>query len=263
MPILETQFLTRRFGSLTAVDNLTVAIDAGEIFGLLGRNGAGKTTVVKMLTTLLPPTSGHAWIGGCDVVEQADDVRRIIGYVPQLVSADGALTGRENLLVFAKLYDLPRGERGDRIDAALAFMGLSDAADRLVRTYSGGMIRRLEIAQSTLHRPRVLFLDEPSVGLDPLAREAVWEHVERLRDAFGTTILMTTHDMEEADRLCTRLAIMHRGEAVVVAPPDRLKEALETTHLDEVFAHYTGDSPEEEAGYRATASARRTARRLA
>jgi ABC-2 type transport system ATP-binding protein len=117
---------------------------------------------------LLPPTSGHAWIGGCDVVEQAGDVRRIIGYVPQLVSADGALTGRENLLVFAKLYDLPRGEREARIDAALAFMGLSDAADRLVRTYSGGMIRRLEIAQSTLHRPRVLFLDEPSVGLDPL-----------------------------------------------------------------------------------------------
>jgi ABC-2 type transport system ATP-binding protein len=168
--LLETNALTRRFGALTAVDGLTLTVEAGEVFGLLGPNGAGKTTAIKMLTTLLPPTAGAARILGCDVVRDTAAVRRLIGYVPQVLSADGALTGYENLRVFAKLYDVPRREREQRVADALALMSLSDAADRLVQTYSGGMIRRLEIAQSMLHNPRLLFLDEPTVGLDPVSR---------------------------------------------------------------------------------------------
>jgi ABC-2 type transport system ATP-binding protein len=187
-------------------------VGAGEVFGLVGPNGAGKTTVIKMLTTLLWPTSGRARVAGFDLIRQAGSVRRAIGYVPQALSVDGSLTGYENLLIFAKLYDIPRRERESRLREALRFMGLGDAADKLVREYSGGMIRRLEIAQSTLHRPRVLFLDEPTVGLDPLARQAVWEHVEDLRDNYGTTIFLTTHYMEEADSLCHRVAIMHAGK---------------------------------------------------
>jgi ABC-2 type transport system ATP-binding protein len=163
------------------VDALTVSVAAGEVFGLLGPNGAGKSTVIKMLTTLLPPTSGTASVAGFDIVRESGEVRRVIGYVPQLLSADGSLTGYENLLIFAKLYDIPRAERETRVRDALAFMGLTDAVNKLVQTYSGGMIRRLEIAQSMLHRPQVLFLDEPTVGLDPLARETVWNHLEELR----------------------------------------------------------------------------------
>src|ERR1044072_2190520 len=180
MAILETHALTRKFGSLTAVDAMSISVGQGEVFGLLGPNGAGKTTAIKMLTTLLPPTSGKASVAGFDVVRNASSVRRLIGYVPQTISVDGSLTGYENLLIFAKLYDIPARERKSRVRDALAFMGLTDAADKLVRQYSGGMIRRLEIAQSTLHRPWLLFLDEPTVGLDPLARKAVWEHIERL-----------------------------------------------------------------------------------
>ena len=174
MSILETMALTRCFDGHTAVDALTIAVEAAEVFGLLGPNGAGKTTTIKMLTTLLPPTSGTASVAGFDIVRQAREVRRVIGYVPQLVSADGSLSGYENLLIFAKLYDIPRRERNSRIGEALDLVGLAGAADRMVREYSGGMIRRLEIAQSMLHRPRVLFLDEPTVGLDPVARRAVW-----------------------------------------------------------------------------------------
>lgn len=194
-PVLEAFSLTRRFGEHTAVDGFSVSVKRGEVFGLLGPNGAGKTTILKMLTTLLPPTSGNARIAGFDIVRQSADVRRVIGYVPQLLSADGALTGYENLLIFAKLYDIPRADREARIRSALAFMGLVDAAQQVVRTYSGGMIRRLELAEAMLHRPRVLFLDEPTVGLDPLARNTVWQHIEQLRADYGTTIVLTTHLM--------------------------------------------------------------------
>jgi ABC-2 type transport system ATP-binding protein len=265
MTVLDTQALSRRFGTLTAVDALTIAVEAGEVFGLLGPNGAGKTTVIKMLTTLLPPTEGGARVGGYDIVRRARDVRRIIGYVPQLVSADGALTGYENLLVFAKLYDLPRAGRGMRVLDALAFMGLADAADKLVRDYSGGMIRRLEIAEAMLHRPRVLFLDEPTVGLDPVARNTVWEHLDRLRTEHGTTIFLTTHFMEEADSLCNRVAIMHLGRVAAIGSPADLKAALggADVTLDDVFIHYAGSTLDSSAGgYRETARARRTARRL-
>ena len=182
MSMLELQGLTRRFGALVAVNDLHLSIDQGEMFALLGPNGAGKSTTIKMLTTLLPPSGGTALVDGMDIVQQPGAVRRIIGYVPQMLSADGTLTGMENLQVFARLYDLPRRERRERVRTALDFMGLSEAAEKPVRQYSGGMIRRLEIAQSMLHNPRVLFLDEPTVGLDPAARRAVWDHIQELRE---------------------------------------------------------------------------------
>ncbi|MCZ7569400.1 MAG: ATP-binding cassette domain-containing protein [Ardenticatenaceae bacterium] len=264
MAIVETNRLTRRFGELTALDELTISVEGGEVFGLLGPNGAGKTTTIKILTTLLPPTSGRATVAGFDVVRQAGNVRRMIGYVPQVLSADGNLTGYENLLMFTKLYDIPRVERDPRVRAALSFMGLATAADSLVRTYSGGMIRRLEIAQSMLHRPQVLFLDEPTIGLDPVARKAVWEHIERLCTDYGTTIFLTTHYMEEADSLCNRVAIMHRGKVATIGRPTDLKRSIggNGVTLNEVFAHYTGDILESGGSYRETSRTRRTARRL-
>jgi ABC-2 type transport system ATP-binding protein len=262
-PAIETSLLTRRFGSLTAVDALNLAIATGAIFGLLGTNGAGKTTVIKMLTTLLMPTSGTASVVGYDIVREPSSVRRNIGYVSQMLSADGELTGYENLVISAKLYAIPRSETAKRISQALEFMELGNAADRLVSHYSGGMIRRLEIAQSMLHRPRVLFLDEPTVGLDPLARHAVWEHIRDLRREFGTTILMTTHDMEEADQLCDTVALMTLGKLVALGRPAELKTALGSdATLDDVFIHYTGSSTTERGDYKDAARTRRTAHRL-
>jgi ABC-2 type transport system ATP-binding protein len=261
---VETRDLTRKFGPLVAVDSLSLSVESGEVFGLLGPNGAGKTTVIKMLTTLLPPTSGTASVAGADIVRHPLAVRRAIGYVPQLLSADGTLTGRENLLIFAKLYGMRRRERKVEIPAALTFMGLDAFADKLVRQYSGGMIRRLEIAEAMLHRPQVVFLDEPTVGLDPVARQAVWDHIARLRADWGTTILLTTHYMEEADALCGRVVIMHLGRVVASGTPLELKNSIggNGATLDEVFAHYTGDNLESGGTYRETGRTRRTARRL-
>jgi ABC-2 type transport system ATP-binding protein len=265
MAVLETSSLTRRFGDHIAVDKFSVSVKRREVFGLLGPNGAGKTTTLKMLTTLLPPTSGNAVIAGFDIVHHATDVRRVIGYVPQLISADGTLTGYENLLIFAKLYDIPHAEREARIQHALAFMGLTDAAQQLARTYSGGMIRRLEIAQAVLHRPRVLFLDEPTLGLDPIARSVVWQHIEQLRTDYGTTIVLTTHLMDEADNLCSRVAIMHLGKVAVIGSPTELKASLNGNGktLDDVFVHYAGDALESGGGgYGESKRTRLAARRL-
>jgi len=260
---VETTGLTRRYGSLTAVSDLTLSVPAGSIFGLLGPNGAGKTTTIKMLTTMLPPSAGSARVAGFDVVRQPIQVRRSIGYVSQMVSADGALTAFENLMLFAKLYGIPRRLRRQRILEALQFMNLGESANVLVRNYSGGMIRRLEIAESMLHRPAVLFLDEPTVGLDPMARHAVWQHLRELRDQYGTTILMTTHDMEEADELCETIAIMHLSRAVAVDSPEALKARVgPDADLDDVFVHFAGGSIEHGGSYRDTAQIRRTAKRL-
>jgi len=264
--ILETKNLTRRFGDFTAVDSISFSVESGEVFGLVGPNGAGKTTTIKMLTTLLPPTSGNAMVGGFDIVRRASNVRRIIGYVPQLLSADGTLTGYENLLVFAKLYDLPANEREERINDSLHFMGLADSADKLVRSYSGGMIRRLEIAQAVLHKPHVLYLDEPTVGLDPVARETVWKYVAALAEA-GTTIIMTTHYMEEADSMCDIVAIMNKGKIAASGSPAELKASVggDGTTLDKVFEFYVGSTLENgETGERLkdVRRTRRTARRL-
>ena len=264
MTILKTQALTRRFGQTIAVDAMTISLEHGEVFGLLGPNGAGKTTAIKMLVTLLPPTSGTAQIAGFDIVRNAGNVRCVIGYVPQMISADPSLTGYENLLIIAKLYDLPRRERAARISQALALVDLTDAAAKLVRQYSGGMIRRLEIAQSTLHRPPVLFLDEPTVGLDPIGRKAVWNHIERLRADLDITIFLTTHNMEEAESLCSRVAIMHRGKIVIDDSPERLKASIggHQPTLGDVFVHYAGDTLDSGGTYRETSRGRRAARRL-
>jgi ABC-2 type transport system ATP-binding protein len=261
---VRTSALTRRFGNLVAIDAIDIVVASGSIYGLLGPNGAGKSTTIKILTTLLPPTSGTAMVAGHDIEREAAEVRRRIGYVPQLVSADGTLTGVENLLLSARLYDIPRRERGERIRESLAFMGLSDAARSLVRTYSGGMMRRLELAQAMLHRPTVLFLDEPTIGLDPIARHAVWERLSASREQFAMTIVLTTHDMEEADELCDELAIMHRGTVVARGTPAALKKSVgPNATLDDVFAHYAGGSGLDEGGnYRDTLRTRRTARRL-
>jgi ABC-2 type transport system ATP-binding protein len=264
MSIIRTESLSRSFNGVRAVEALSIRVEQGEVFGLLGPNGAGKTTTIKMLTTLLSPTSGAAFVCGNDVVRQAVRVRRLIGYVPQLISADGTLTGQENLMVFARLYDIPGRECRARVRSALEFMGLEDSADRLVRQYSGGMIRRLEIAQSVLHRPPVLFLDEPTVGLDPGARRLVWEHLDRLRGEYGTTILMSTHQMEEAERLCDRVAILHHGRVAAIGTPPELKAAVgrKRTSMDDVFIYFTGDRMDSGGTYRETTRARRVAHRL-
>jgi len=267
-PAIETLQLTRRYDALVAVDHLEFSAEAGSIFGLLGPNGAGKSTLIKMLTTLLPPSSGAALVAGYDIVARPADVRRNIGYVSQMLSADGDLTGYENLLISAKLYGIRGKERERRIREAFEFMDLAEAAGRRVKQYSGGMIRRLEIAQSMLHRPEVLFLDEPTVGLDPVAKRSVWERIRELRRHFGTTILMTTHDMEEADNLCDTVAFLHRGRIASLGTPGALKaQAGPDATLNDVFILSTGASiggaGEEEGGaFRDVARTRRTARRL-
>lgn len=256
--------LTRRFGTFTAVNELSFTVNSGEIFGLLGSNGAGKTTTIKMLTTLLPPTSGDALVAGLSITSQPDGVRRTIGYVPQGVSVDGSLTGYENLLIFARLYDLPGREREGRIAETLRFTGLTADACRLVREYSGGMVRRLEIGISTLHRPCLLFLDEPTVGLDPIARDAVWKHLLELRTNYGTTLFFTTHYMDEAESYCDRIAIMQQGNISAFGTCKELESSfgggLHT--LNEVFSHYAGSSLESSGMIGAVSAERSKARRL-
>lgn len=249
------------------MDRVDLEVRPGEIFGLLGANGAGKSTMMKMLTTLLAPSGGDAVVSGFDILAEPARVRASIGYVPQLLSADGALTAYENLRLSAKLYGIPAAQRDGRIAEALAFMGLAEAATRLVRTYSGGMVRRLELAQAMLHRPSILFLDEPTIGLDPVARRSVWERLLVLRRDFGMTVLMTTHDMEEAETLCDRIAILLAGRIAACGSPGELAASLgDEATMDDVFAHYAGGSIRESgeltADFVATRQARRTARRL-
>ena len=262
MLAVQTDKLTCQFGKFTAVGALDLSVEGGEIFGLLGPNGAGKTTTIKMLTTLLPPTSGRAMVNNLDVVKHASQVRRTIGYVPQMLSADASLTGYENLLIFGKLYEVPRNELESRVRQAIDSMGLSEFGDKMVRTYSGGMIRRLEIAQSTLHHPKVLFLDEPTIGLDPLARRAVWEMMTKLREDYGTTLFLTTHLMDEADALCDHIGIMHKSKLVAVGSPKELKEKTGANTLDDAFIHLTGNLIETGGNYRDIQRERQTARRL-
>jgi ABC-2 type transport system ATP-binding protein len=260
---VQTCSLTRRYGSLVAVKQLNFACPSKCIFGLLGPNGAGKSTLIKMLTTLLPPSEGTAVVAGYDIRREPRAVRSKIGYVSQMLSADQELTGYENLSISAKLYGVPRFERESRISHALEFMDLSHVADKLVKQYSGGMIRKLEIAQSMLHRPSVLFLDEPTVGLDPIAKQSVWQNIRALREEFGTTILMTTHDMQEADELCETVAFMHAGELAAVGSPEALKDKLGArASLGDVFIHYTGATISEGGDFRDAARTRTTTKRL-
>jgi ABC-2 type transport system ATP-binding protein len=220
MTAIETRDLTKHYGSLCAVDNLTLDI-SNEVFGLLGPNGSGKTTTVLMLTTLLSPTGGSARVCGYDVRKESAEVRRRISYVPQDMAVDIKLTGRENVLFFAKLYNVPHRE--EKAAEVLGIMDLSDRADDLTGTYSGGMRRRLELAQALVHEPEVLFLDEPTIGLDVAARRKIWEHITDLKDQ-GMTIFVTTHYMDEADHSCDRVGIIDRGRLVAVDSPRALKE---------------------------------------
>src|SRR5207237_956803 len=252
---------TKQFKRLTAVNEVCLTVERAEIFGLIGPNGAGKSTLIKMLTTLVPPTSGDASIGGFSISKQPQDVRRRIGYVPQLLSADGGLTGFENLLLSARLYGIPWRERTARIERALSLIGLADSANVLVKNYSGGMIRRLEIAQGMMHEPDVIFMDEPTVGLDPTARQMVWDHVHALRKSTGTTMFVTTHYMEEANGLCDRIALIHQGRIQQVGTPDELKATIapEAT-LDDVFKKLTGTEIESGGNYRDVRRTRRSVR---
>jgi len=261
-PAVAIAGLTRVFGELTAVDRVSLTIGVGEIFGLIGPNGAGKSTLIRMLATLLPPTSGTAKIAGHDIVAEPAEVRRHIGYVPQLLSADGSLTGYENMLLSARLYGVPRGERRQRIERALARMGLAAAAHHLASHYSGGMLRRLEIAQSLLHRPEVLILDEPTVGLDPAARDTVWERVLELRDRFHRTMIVTSHLMNEIDQFCDRIALIDRGRIVATGTPHELKAKVgPDATLDDVFvALVTPAEGEKEGSYGDVRRARRAIR---
>lgn len=217
--------LTRRFGDVVAVDHVNFAVGHGEVFGFLGPNGAGKTTTIAMLTTLLRPTEGSARVAGHDVGREAASVRRAIGIVFQEPSLDERLTARENLEFHAVLYGMPRAQRATKIAEALALVDLEERADHMVEQYSGGMRRRLEIARGLLHVPAVLFLDEPTLGLDPQSRRSVWEHISNLRDKTGITIFMTTHYMEEAE-FCDRIAIIDHGRIVALDTPEGLKNMV-------------------------------------
>lgn len=217
MKAIEAENLTKIYPPDTrAVDSITFSVDEGEVFGLLGPNGAGKTTTIKMITALTIPTSGWMKVFGEDVRKHPREVRQMQGYVPQAISVDGDLTGYENLLIFAKLCYVPEAHREELIRDALEYMDLTERSDDLVKHYSGGMMRRLEIAQALVNRPRILFLDEPSIGLDPFSRRQVIGYVKQLNEKYKTTILITTHDMAEADELCHRLAIMNAGRFAVI-----------------------------------------------
>ena len=264
---VEVRGLRHRFGAHVAVDGVDLQVLPGEVFGLLGPNGAGKTTTIRVLNTLLPLKEGSVHVFGHDVRRDSMAVRRLLGYVPQQLSIEAALTGRENVAWFARLFDVPRRERRERVEDALAAMGLADDADRLAGTYSGGMVRRLELAQALVNRPALLVLDEPTVGLDPVARGGVWERVEEMRRTTGMTVLVTTHYMEEADALCDRVALMHLGKLRVVGAPEALRRSLgPRATLEDVFRHNTGDSLDGEragrGGLREIRRTRRTAGRV-
>ncbi len=237
---IEVEGLTKVYGELRAVDGITFNVDNGEIFGFLGPNGAGKTTTIKMLITISSPTSGRISIFGVDARRDSFKVRQMLGYVPQEVSVDGNLTAYENLLIYSKLYFIPKREREERITYALKYMDLADRANELVNHFSGGMMRRLEIAQALVNRPKILFLDEPTIGLDPQAKRSVWDYVKRLTAEFGTTIFMTTHDMSEAEALCKRLAIINRGRIVVTDEPSNLKRSV---GFDTISLKVTSQTP--------------------
>jgi len=223
---VETEGLTKRYGDLLAVDSLNLSIEEGEIFGLLGPNGAGKTTTLSMLATLVKPTSGTGRVNGYDIRSHPADVRRSIGIVFQDPSSDDVLTGRENLYLHALMFGVPKGERRERIDYVLSLVDLQDRANDVVKKYSGGMRRRLELARGLLHNPRILFLDEPTLGLDPQTREHIWAYIENLVKSEKVTVIITTHYMDEVDRLCNRVAIIDHGQVSALDSPRALKSKV-------------------------------------
>jgi ABC-2 type transport system ATP-binding protein len=269
-PAVLVDDLVVRFGELEAVGGVSFAVAPGEVFGLLGPNGAGKTTTIRVLTTLLAPSAGRALVAGYDVRSEGLEVRASIGYIPQAISVDGALTARENLDFYGRVTGVAGRERRERIAEAIDTMELQPMLDRLARTLSGGMLRRLEIATALLNRPAVLFLDEPTVGLDPSARRMVWDRLDALREQAGTTIVVTTHLMEEAEHHCERLAVIDRGRLVEQGEPAELLERHGTASLEEVFTLVTGrplsergsEDEDDEGRLSDVRAQRRVARRL-
>ncbi|PKN52954.1 MAG: ABC transporter ATP-binding protein [Deltaproteobacteria bacterium HGW-Deltaproteobacteria-13] len=226
MAIIKTLALTKNYGKIEAVRSIDLNIEKGEIFGLLGPNGAGKTTTIGMLCTIVRPTSGSASIAGCDVIKEPARVRRKVGIVFQDPTLDTVLTGRENLELHARLYGIPAAIRGKRIMEMLELVDLQNRSNDLARTYSGGMRRRLELARGLLHRPAVLFLDEPTLGLDPQTRARIWEYIKKMAQTEGTTVVLTTHYMEEAQQVCGRVGIIDHGRIIELNSPDALKESM-------------------------------------
>jgi len=224
--IIEVKGLSKHFGKLKAVDGITFQVKEGEIFGFLGPNGAGKTTTINMLTTLLPPTSGEARVCGFDIRKEANEVRKRIGVVPQEYTADEDLTGMQNIMLCGELYGIKKSEIERRARELLELVDLADAADRKVSSYSGGMRRRLELAAGLVNSPRLLFLDEPTLGLDVQTRTAVWEYIRELKEEYNMTLFVTTHYLEEADSLCDRIAIIDHGKIVKIGSPSELKSGL-------------------------------------
>jgi ABC-2 type transport system ATP-binding protein len=231
---IDVQDIRKTFGTFTAVDGVSFSVQPGEVFGLLGPNGAGKSTLIRMLTTLLPPTNGTAKVGGFDIVKAADGVRRTIGVIPQAMTSDTELSVEENLIIFSKLYGVPRGRRKALIDELLAAVDLTEWRDKQVMYLSGGMRRRVEIARGLVHEPKIFFLDEPTTGLDPVSRVAVWEMIQKVKQARDLTVLLTTHYMDEADRLCDRIAIVDHGKLVALDSPLKLKASIPSQNAIEV-----------------------------
>lgn len=234
MADIEVEQITKCFGSFCAVSELSFNVEHGEVFGLLGPNGAGKSTLIRILTTLFPPTSGSARVNGFDVANQAYQVRKSIGVIPQAMTSDPDLSAQENMVIFAKLYGVPREGRKRTIKELLEAVDLGQWMDKPVKQFSGGMRRRLEIARGLVHEPKIFFLDEPTTGLDPASRVAVWEMLSRLKEEHDLTILLTTHYMDEADKLCDRIAIVDHGKLVALDSPLKLKASIPGTNILEV-----------------------------
>ena len=234
MPAIDVRNIVKKFGDFTAVNGLSFAVEEGEIFGLLGPNGAGKSTLIRMMVTLLTPTSGTAIINGFDIVKESDGVRRSIGVIPQAMTTDLELSVEENLLIFAKLYGVPREKRQRLIPELLEFVELTQWSKAQVKNLSGGMRRRVEIARGLVHEPRIFFLDEPTTGLDPVSRVNVWEMLERIKSERQLTILVTTHYMDEADKLCDRIAIVDHGDLKALDTPTKLKLSVPSNNVLEV-----------------------------
>ena len=226
MSEIETHQITKRFGAFTAVNQISIAVEQGEIFGLLGPNGAGKSTLIRMLTTLIPPTAGSASVGGFDIIRQPNDVRRAIGVIPQAMTSDMELSVEENILIFAKLYGVPRERRKTLMKELLEAVELTQWKDKPVKFLSGGMRRRVEIARGLIHEPSIFFLDEPTTGLDPVSRVAVWGMLRQAKERKNLTVLLTTHYMDEADKLCDRVAIVDHGALVALDSPLKLKASI-------------------------------------
>jgi len=234
MNAIEVDAIRKCYGDFCAVDDLSFVVEQGEVFGLLGPNGAGKSTLIRLLTTLLLPTSGTARVNGFDVVKQADDVRASIGVIPQAMTSDLELSAAENMSIFAKLYGVSRERRTRVITELLSAVDLLPWKDKPVKQFSGGMRRRLEIARGLVHEPKIFFLDEPSTGLDPVSRVAVWDMISRLKGEHDLTILLTTHYMDEADKLCDRIAIVDHGKLMALDPPLKLKASIPGSTILEV-----------------------------